>query len=111
MKLRLDRLFSYPRTRVLSREGEVARVQIDGLVCSSVCAVRSREALARIPGVRRVQVDFASGVATIEGAAADAAAYERAIDGVVGGKALRRALDRLRRSRSGPGRGDTKAAA
>ena len=106
MKLRLDRLFSYPRTRVLSREGDVTRVQIEGLVCSSVCAVRSRQVLARLPGVRRVNIDFASGIATIEGTTAEAAAYQRAIDSVIAGKAIRRALDRLQRSS-----GDEKAAA
>jgi copper chaperone CopZ len=108
MELRLDRLFAYPRTRVLSREGDVTRVKIEGLVCSSVCAVRSRRALARIDGVRRVDVDFESGIATIEGAPSDAAVYQRAIDGVVAGKPLRSALDRARRAAQ---RRDTKAGA
>jgi hypothetical protein len=106
VKLRLDRLFSYPRTRVLSREGDVTRVQIEGLVCSSVCAVRSRQTLARLPGVRRIDIDFASGIATIVGTTTEPAAYQRAIDSVIAGKPIRRALDRLRRSG-----GDEKAAA
>jgi copper chaperone CopZ len=111
MKLRLSRLFSYPRTHVISSEGEVTRLQIAGLACSSVCAVRSRKALARLPGVRRVEVDFASGIATIEGAAAEPAAYQLAIDGVVAGKPIRRALDRLHRARSGRRDGNAKVAA
>ncbi|MBF6598918.1 MAG: heavy-metal-associated domain-containing protein [Dehalococcoidia bacterium] len=98
MQLRLARLLSYPRTRVVARDGDVTRVAIDGLVCSSVCAVRSRQALARLGGVRRVEVDFERGIASVEGPPVDDAAYQRAIDSVVAGKPLRRALDRLRRS-------------
>lgn len=104
MKLRLSRLLSYPRTRVIERHGDVTRIAIDGLVCSSVCAVRSRQALARLDGVRRVHVDFDGGVATVEGPPADDAAYQRAIDGVVAGKPLRRALDCMRRSWRARGR-------
>ena len=86
-----------PTTHILSVDGDITRLQVDGLVCSSVCAVRTKQALRGIDGVRRVTVDFDSGIATIEGAPHDAATYERAVTSVVAGKPLRRAIERIAR--------------
>ena len=99
MKLRLDRAFAVPAARVLSSEDGVTRVQIEGLICDDVCASRSKHALERIDGVKHVDVDFRSGVATIEGRPAPEAAYQRAIDSVAAAKPLRRALARVRNHR------------
>jgi len=97
MKLRLDRAFVVPGARVISSEDGVTRVKIEGLVCDDVCAVRSTRALEGIDGVERVDVDFETGVATIEGRPASAETYQRAIDSVVVGKPLRRALAAVHR--------------
>ena len=104
MRIKWHRLLTNPTTHVESQEGEVTRLRIDGLVCSSVCAVRSKQALLRLDGVRRVAVDFETGVAVVEGRPHDAAAYERAVTGVVAGKPLRRALERLSRAVAAKGR-------
>lgn len=91
------RLLVNPTTRIESVDGDVVRLRVDGLVCSSVCAVRTRQALASLPGVRRVQVDFDSGVATIEGTPHDAATYQRAVTGVVGARWSRHAIEAVAR--------------
>jgi hypothetical protein len=91
------RLLTNPTTHVDAQEGNVTRLRIDGLVCSSVCAVRAREALEGLEGVRTVQVDFEAGVARIEGKPHAAAAYERALNAAVAGKPLRRLLERIDR--------------
>lgn len=96
MKLRLDRAFAVPAARVLSSEDGVTRVQIEGLICDDVCAARSKQALERIDGVEHVELDFRTGVVTIEGRAAPEAAYQRAIDSVAAAKPLRRALAALK---------------
>jgi copper chaperone CopZ len=102
MYVRLTNFLTYPRVRLLERGRDTVRVKIDGLVCDRICAARSQAALAALPGVRSAHVDFASGVADIEGAAPDEAACQRAIDSVVVGKPLRRALDAARRAASPP---------
>lgn len=86
-----------PTTRVESVDGELVRLKVDGLVCSSVCAVRTKQALAAIDGVRRVSVDFDRGEAVVEGAPQPADVYERAVTSAVAGKPLRRALAALTR--------------
>ena len=98
MKLRLARLFTYPTARVLSVDGEVTRVCIDGLVWDRVCASRSRTALVNIDGVRGVTIDFDAGIATVEGPPIRGGAYAHAIDAAVVGRLLRHALDALRRA-------------
>src|SRR4026209_2361238 len=97
MRIKWHPLLTNPTTHVESQEGEVTRLRIDGLVCSSVCAVRTKQALRRLDGVSLVTVDFETGVAVIEGRPHAAAAYERAVTGVVAGKPLRRALERVLR--------------
>jgi hypothetical protein len=92
-KLRWRRLLVNPRTEIESREGDVTRLRVEGLVCSTVCAVRTREALAALPGVRSVRVDFETGIATIEGEPHDPETYERAVTAVVAGRSLRRAIE------------------
>jgi hypothetical protein len=94
-KLRWRRLLVNPRTEIESREGDVTRLRVEGLVCSTVCAVRTREALAALPGVRAVRVDFETGVATIEGEPHDPETYERAVTAVVAGRSLRRAIEHV----------------
>lgn len=98
MKLRLRRLLTNPRTRVLSREGDVTRVQVEGLVCDRVCAARTASALRGIEGVRDVRVDFESGVATITGVPAAGETYERAVRSAVAGRTARRIIERVARS-------------
>ncbi len=110
MRLRLHRLFTAPAARVESVDGDRTRLRIDGLVCDSLCAARTERALSAIDGVRSVAVDFERGMATIVGAAAGPAAYERALQGVVVGRALRRALDSLRRAVRRRARGKAMAA-
>lgn len=92
------RLLTNPTTHIESVEGDVTRLRVDGLVCSSVCAVRTKQALRRLDGVRRVSVDFDSGIATIEGVPHDAATYERAVTAAVAGKPVRRAIERIARA-------------
>ena len=97
MKTRIKwrRLLVNPKTQVLEQDAATTRLQVDGLVCSSVCAVRTKEALERLDGVERARVDFDTGVVTIEGRPHDAAAYERAVTGAVAGKPLRRLIDHV----------------
>jgi hypothetical protein len=84
-----------PTTRVESREGDVTVLRVDGLVCDTVCAVRTREALEALPGVRAVTVDYDTGTARIEGAEHEADAYERAVTGAVAGRPVRRAIEHI----------------
>ena len=91
------RLLVNPKTRVLSQQHGVTQVHVDGLVCSDVCAVRTREALEALPGVTSVSVDFDSGVATILGESHDAPTYERAVTGAVALRPLRRAIESIAR--------------
>jgi copper chaperone CopZ len=92
-QIKWRRLLVNPTTRVMAQSDGTTRLQVDGLVCSTVCAVRTKEALERLDGVERVKVDFDSGVATIEGRLHDAAAYERAVTGAVAGKRVRRFIE------------------
>ena len=71
----------------------MVRLKVDGLVCSSVCAVRTQRALAALPGVDAVRIDFDSGIATIEGTPHDAADYERAVKNMVAMRWSRRLLE------------------
>ena len=94
-RFKWHRLLVNPTTHIASCEGDVTRLQVDGLVCSSVCAVRTKQALVALPGVESVKVDFESGIATITGAPHDAAVYERAVTSAVAGKPLRRLLEHV----------------
>jgi copper chaperone CopZ len=94
-RFKWHRLLTNPTTRIVAREDEVTTLQVEGLVCSSVCAVRTRQALEDLDGVRRVRVDFETGIATIEGAPHEAAEYERAVAGVIVGKPLRRLIEHI----------------
>ena len=98
MRLHLHRLLTNPRTRVLSRDGEVTRLQVAGLVCDRVCAARTASALRKIDGVRDVRVDFDSGVAMVRGTPAPDEAYERAVASVVAGRPVREAIERFARA-------------
>jgi copper chaperone CopZ len=88
-----NRLLVNPKTHVVSRDGELTLLQVDGLVCSSVCAVRTKQALAALPGVESVKVEFDTGIATIVGVSHDASTYEQAVTGAVAGKPLRRLIE------------------
>jgi copper chaperone CopZ len=93
-----------PTTHIEHSDGDVTTLRVDGLVCSSVCAVRTKQALRSIDGVRRVDVDFDTGIARIEGDPQPPEVYERAVTSVVAGKPARRAIEwiatRARRHRS-----------
>lgn len=95
MRINWRRLLVNPTTRIESREGDTTVLRVDGLVCDTVCAVRTKEALAALPGVRNVTVDYDAGTARIEGANHDAAAYERAVTGAVAGKPARRVIEHV----------------
>ncbi len=97
MRIIWRRLLTNPTTHVESVDGDVTRLKVDGLVCDQVCAVRTRDALRKIDGVRDVSVDLDSGVATIVGRRAPAAEYERAVMGAVVGKPVRRLIERVAR--------------
>jgi copper chaperone CopZ len=97
MRIHLHRLLTSPKVRVQSVESDVTHLTIEGLACDTVCAARTRGALERIDGVREVTVEFETGSATGVGAAQDPRMYERAVQAVVVGMPLRRALERARR--------------
>lgn len=95
MRIIWRRLLTNPTTHVESVEGEVTRLKVEGLICDQVCAVRTRDALKKLDGVRDVSVDLDSGIATIVGRPATAAEYERAVTGAVAGKPGRRFIERV----------------
>jgi hypothetical protein len=84
-----------PRTHVEAQDATITRLRVDGLVCSTICAVRTKDALSALPGVTAVTVDFEAGVATIEGPAHDPSTYDRAVTGAVAGKPVRRLIEHL----------------
>jgi copper chaperone CopZ len=94
MRFRWHRLLQNPTTRVIAVDGGVARLRVDGMVCSGVCAVRTRQALASVEGVRSVHVDFDAGEATVEGTPRDAAVYERAVARAVLARPARKLIER-----------------
>ena len=106
-RFKWHRLLVNPTTHIESVEGDVVRLKVDGLVCSSVCAVRTKRALAALPGVNAVHVDFESGIVTIQGAPHDAAEYERAVTSVVALRWIRRLPEALARNWRSPMRRDT----
>jgi copper chaperone CopZ len=103
-RFKWHRLLTNPKTHVEAQDGEITQLKVEGLVCSSVCAVRTKEALEALEGVSSVRVDFDTGVATIEGSPHAAADYERAVTGAVAGKPLRRLIEHID-GRLRPGRG------
>jgi len=97
MRILWHRLLTAPTTRVESVVGHVTLLRIDGLVCDTVCAARTRHALERLDGVRSVSVDYDAGLARIEGRPQDPAVYEQAVTAVVAGMGSRRLLERVAR--------------
>ncbi len=89
-----------PRTQVLSSNGETVQLRIEGLVCD-LCALRARQGLLSLPGVREAEVDLESGTATVQ---AESPLSDEAVAKAVGGTVifprLRRLLDRARRALS-----------
>ena len=101
MRIRLRRLFSYPRVTVRRFEqgdGEAthAVLSIDGLVCS-VCAARVQRALSRLPGAMGAEVDLETGAACVRftGQPASGEALAEAVEGQVLLRPARRWLARL----------------
>ncbi|HLB23165.1 MAG TPA: heavy metal-associated domain-containing protein [Dehalococcoidia bacterium] len=90
--IKWHRLLVNPTTHLESQEGNVTRLRVDGLVCSSICAVRTKRALESLGGVGRVTVDFDLGVATIVGDPHEPADYEAAVRDVVAGRLVRRVI-------------------
>ena len=95
MRFHWQRLLQNPTARVIAVDGDIVRLRVEGMVCSGVCAVRTRQALAAIEGVRRVHVDFDAGEATVEGTPRDAVVYERAVAAVVFARPLRKLIERV----------------
>jgi copper chaperone CopZ len=93
MRILWRRLLRNPTTHVESVDGEITRLHVEGLMCDTVCAVRTKRALEQLDGVRHVSVDLDSGIATIEGKPQSAEAYERAVTSAVAGKPVRRAIE------------------
>jgi copper chaperone CopZ len=93
-RFKWHRLRTNPTTHIESQDGGLTTLRVEGLVCSSVCAVRTKEALLALEGVDEVRVDFETGVAAIRGRAHTAEEYERAVTGAVAGKPLRRLIER-----------------
>ena len=92
-RFKWHRILTNPTTHVESQDGDVTQLRVDGLVCSSVCAVRTKEALQQLPGVERVSVDFDSGIAMIHGPPHAGDSYERAVASVVAGRSLRKLIE------------------
>ncbi|MDT7943479.1 MAG: heavy metal-associated domain-containing protein [Dehalococcoidia bacterium] len=63
MRVIWRRLFIFPRARVTSLDGQVAQVEVAGLVCD-LCAARVRRGLSSLPQVEDVTVDLERGQAT-----------------------------------------------
>ena len=105
LRIRLRRLFSYPRVTVRRFEhgdggATQAVLSIDGLVCD-VCATRVQRALANLPGATAAEVDLESGAASVgfAGQAADEEALAQAVEGQVLVRPARRWLARVRKDR------------
>lgn len=97
MRILIHRLRQAPRATVLSVAGDRTRLRVEGLVCDSICATRTRNALMALDGVRAVRVDFASGIADVEGTPHDSASYDRALQRAVAGGGVRRLIERILR--------------
>jgi copper chaperone CopZ len=95
VKILWHRLLTNPTTRVLSHEGDVTQLKVEGLVCDKVCAVRTDRALRKLDGVREVHVDLDSGVATIVGSSHSPDEYEQAVTSAVAARGLRRIIERI----------------
>jgi copper chaperone CopZ len=95
MKFIWRRLLEAPKAHVEAREGDVTTLRLEGIVCDQVCAVRTKRALAGLPGVRSVRVDHATSTATVEGGSHDAAVYTKAIEREVAGMGARRIIERV----------------
>ena len=93
MRILWHRLATNPTTRIESQDGDLTRLKVEGLVCDTVCAARTRSALRRLDGVRQVEVDLDTGMATIHGRPHDNATYERAVTSMVKGRWIRRAIE------------------
>lgn len=103
MRILWHRIAKNPTTRIESQDGDLTILKVEGLMCDTVCAARTRSALRRLDGVRHVEVDLDTGIARIEGAPHDAGTYERAVTSQVAGKPIRQAIEsvvtRIRRVR------------
>ena len=97
MRLIWKRLLQAPRAHITGQNGDVTTLRVDGVVCDKVCAVRTKQALASLPGVRSVTVDYERGTATVEGGSPDEEEMNRALGGVVAGMGARRVLERAAR--------------
>lgn len=99
-----SRLRSAPRVRLAHATpaaSGVLDVRVDGLVCG-VCAARTASALRSVPGVEAATVDLATGRASVrlrEGATADEAAMQAAVERAVIGMGVRRWLERRLKGR------------
>lgn len=79
--------------------GDRVEVELPGLLCN-VCASRAHSALSRIEGIEEVRIDLDTATATMRlspGAAVSRACLQWALERVVVGMPVRRALERLAR--------------
>jgi copper chaperone CopZ len=95
-----SRLFTEPQARVVSVTRQdsraVARVRIDGLLCSA-CALNVRRQLEALDGVSNARVDLDRGEALVScDAAPSPAALVAAVEGAIILRTVRRLLARLR---------------
>ena len=92
-----SRLATAPTLRVTDATPERAVVRIEGLVCA-LCAARTQQALAAVPGVEAARVDLEAGTAELRyalGSTPDEEALRRALASVVIGGAMRRWIERV----------------
>ena len=92
------RLLTSPATRVESIDGDITHLKVDGLVCDTLCAARTRDGLLALDGVDDVIVDLDSGIATIRGQRHSPDEYDRAVMKQVAARPLRRFIEWIARA-------------
>ena len=96
LRIHPSRLATAPALGLVEATAGRATVRIDGLVCG-LCAARTQQALAAVPGVEAASVDLGAGRAEVWYATdgvIDEAALRRALDSVVVAAGMRRWIER-----------------
>lgn len=100
LRIHPSRLATAPALGLVEATAGRATVRIDGLVCG-LCAARTQQALAAVPGVEAASVDLGAGRAEVWYATdgvIDEAALRRALDSVVVAAGMRRWIERAMRA-------------
>lgn len=99
IRFKPSRAFFAPKGRLVSRDGDLITIAVDGLFCS-VCSTRVQRALAELPGASEASCSLETAMATVRIRGADDASAElaiRAAEGAAKGQAIRQAFERLTR--------------